>query len=782
MRKQLLTAATFIALAVCAPAQKSTIDLGGETLTIDTIFHAPVGPGTTQTQLHLSGTAPLDVFYLTIDKTTPGVSIRSICPGGKIAGTSRTSLMAQNASTTERLYFAGTNADFYYTGGKATDGSSLVGTPTYSAAVGGEVYKSSASGYQFSVDDEGLARICRLSWHDGTATSGNATVPFRGINVDASNNALTLYTTRGWTSPCQGQYAGSCAEVTGKLVEGDSYVTGGTFRIEVTSAVTSTGDTPVPENGCVLMARGDACDFIRNLAVGDIVTLDQVITTPEGTRITPMEIVSGNPKNVGGGVNLNSESERGDASDRHPRTGIGISADGNTIIMMVVDGRGASRGVTTGMLGDLMLRAGAAEAVNLDGGGSSTLYTAALGVRNKCSDGNERAVGNGIFAVVDGDVDDTEITSLAFADWRFDAPRMGIYSPRVFAFNAAGVLIDSDFRGFTLSCPETLGEIIDDGKTLLATGTKHGVLTASFGNATPASIPVYITPTEVKPRLENVLLDNTSTYTVELQAEVLGNIVQVSPKAYNWQSSDLAVASIDENGMITAVGDGTCTITGSRDDQSFSLGITVQSIPGEIIPVEENAEAWQIKKTLISSVTATPLEHGFSLDYTIGSTNRGARITLNNRKNLIARPEALQIRLRNATVTPSQLSLSFRAANNKVTTIATLSEFAQDETTWIVPIADYLDTNDAAIYPIEFVSLVITPKDAAKATGHIEVPGIEVLYPKGGAGIDENIVPSEADGTEAWYTVEGIALPSAPTAAGLYIRRNASGVSKIIVR
>ena len=56
-----------------------------------------------------------------------------------------------------------------------------------------------------------------------------------------------------------------------------------------------------------------------------------------------MEIVSGNPKNIGGGVNLNSEGERGDASARHPRTGIGVSADGNTIVMMVIDGRGASR-------------------------------------------------------------------------------------------------------------------------------------------------------------------------------------------------------------------------------------------------------------------------------------------------------------------------------------------------------------------------------------------------------------------------------------------------------
>ena len=41
------------------------------------------------------------------------------------------------------------------------------GTPTYSAAVNGETYKSSGAGYQFSVDAEGIARVCRLSWHNG---------------------------------------------------------------------------------------------------------------------------------------------------------------------------------------------------------------------------------------------------------------------------------------------------------------------------------------------------------------------------------------------------------------------------------------------------------------------------------------------------------------------------------------------------------------------------------------------------------------------------------------
>lgn len=57
----------------------------------------------------------------------------------------------------------------------------------------------------------------------------------------------------------------------------------------------------------------------------------------------------------------------------HPRTAAGIAANGD-LILMVVDGRQeASRGVNLEELARLMRSAGAVDALNLDGGGSSTL-------------------------------------------------------------------------------------------------------------------------------------------------------------------------------------------------------------------------------------------------------------------------------------------------------------------------------------------------------------------------------------------------------------------------
>lgn len=62
-------------------------------------------------------------------------------------------------------------------------------------------------------------------------------------------------------------------------------------------------------------------------------------------------------------------------SPRHPRTAAGVSATGRTLWLLVVDGRqpGTSEGATLDELKEILLSEGATDAINLDGGGSSTL-------------------------------------------------------------------------------------------------------------------------------------------------------------------------------------------------------------------------------------------------------------------------------------------------------------------------------------------------------------------------------------------------------------------------
>lgn len=89
---------------------------------------------------------------------------------------------------------------------------------------------------------------------------------------------------------------------------------------------------------------------------------------------------------------------------RHPRTAVGIDADGN-VILMVVDGRqpSLSNGASLGDLASLMIEVGAVSALNLDGGGSSTFITSSTPgeyvTRNSPSDKSLRQVYNSLIVV-----------------------------------------------------------------------------------------------------------------------------------------------------------------------------------------------------------------------------------------------------------------------------------------------------------------------------------------------------------------------------------------------
>ncbi|MCH5222039.1 MAG: phosphodiester glycosidase family protein [Muribaculaceae bacterium] len=487
---------TIVASALASARTLPAITIGNDTLQIDTVFHAKVGPGTTHTALHLSGENPLDVFYLTIDRNTPGVSLRSVV-GEKLAGRTKTSAMAEMSSNDSTLFFAGVNADFFVTRGEASNGSTKVGSTVNAAIVGGEVYKATNSGCQFVIDADGIAHIGSLNFYGGVAFCGANSVEFHGINEMSTDNGLTLYTPRFWGSTNQGDYAGLCAEVVCRLVDGDAFVAGRKYRLEVVSQPTFDGDAVIPDDGYVLCGRGEdmangtigAKDFVAALVPGDIVEIDNIVATADGKRIYPVECVSGTPENVRGGAKIEPERPSNLTTYRHPRTAIGIGDGGSKIVMLVVDGRGFSVGVTTDMLADLMLYAGATEAVNLDGGGSSALYTQALGVRNRTSDGPERAVGNAIYAVVSGKVNDDQVAEIQFADWRRDVRFGETITPRVFAYNALGVLIDSDYRDFSLSCEREVGLIDSDGKSVRVTG--DGIITATSGDFS-AKMPVFL--------------------------------------------------------------------------------------------------------------------------------------------------------------------------------------------------------------------------------------------------------------------------------------------------
>ncbi|WP_299568148.1 phosphodiester glycosidase family protein [uncultured Pedobacter sp.] len=82
----------------------------------------------------------------------------------------------------------------------------------------------------------------------------------------------------------------------------------------------------------------------------------------------------------------------------HPRTAVGFTAN-NMVYFLVADGRNAnySNGLTLAQVAEIMAALEVKEAINLDGGGSSTfvINTSQIEVKNKPSDGSPRKVANG---------------------------------------------------------------------------------------------------------------------------------------------------------------------------------------------------------------------------------------------------------------------------------------------------------------------------------------------------------------------------------------------------
>ena len=236
-----------------------------------------------------------------------------------------------------------------------------------------------------------------------------------------------------------------------------------------------------PDNRVIVIPNGALSNSnINNISANAVRRVDISVDVAYGNA-EPEQVISGNPKILADGVVLDTEGERRDACQLHPRSAVGYSDGGNKVYFLVVDGRSTiSDGVRTSVLADIMRYAGATDAMNIDGGGSSTLYTSALGVRNKPSDGKERADGNGLFAVSSAP-DDSTLAELRFVDFSLVVPKDGIYTPHFYGYNKYGMLIDDDVQGVELSCSESLGTICDKC-TLVATGSGTGILTGTLGD------------------------------------------------------------------------------------------------------------------------------------------------------------------------------------------------------------------------------------------------------------------------------------------------------------
>lgn len=125
-----------------------------------------------------------------------------------------------------------------------------------------------------------------------------------------------------------------------------------------------------------------------------------------GNRPGRTQVIGGFPELLDSGepsLDHDPDPDDGFASLRHPRTAVAYDPDGPTLWVMVVDGRQGSysSGMTLAELTDALFATGAAEALNLDGGGSSVMLAQGRTMNRPSDEDGERAVRNALAIVSD---------------------------------------------------------------------------------------------------------------------------------------------------------------------------------------------------------------------------------------------------------------------------------------------------------------------------------------------------------------------------------------------
>lgn len=157
-------------------------------------------------------------------------------------------------------------------------------------------------------------------------------------------------------------------------------------------AKSTAGNMAFDSGQAVLYGLGTAKTFLDNLNVNDVISLNlQVITNPTG--ITNIKQLSGGWTRLvldGANCATTSVTDEGGAvpTSPEPRTAIGFNQAKNKIYWVVVDGReeGVSEGMTLTEMGAVMLYLGCYQALNFDGGGSSTMMGSNGMLKNSPSD------------------------------------------------------------------------------------------------------------------------------------------------------------------------------------------------------------------------------------------------------------------------------------------------------------------------------------------------------------------------------------------------------------
>ncbi|MBR5283917.1 MAG: phosphodiester glycosidase family protein, partial [Clostridia bacterium] len=274
---------------------------------------------------------------------------------------------------------------------------------------------------------------------------------------------------------------------------------------------------------------------------------------------------------------------------RAPRTAIGITKTGK-VVMMVLDGRGAPHSIGGNMMeiAHIMLQAGCVEAINLDGGGSTTFVTKPEGetelqVINQPSDGYTRNVSTSLLMV------STAPSSTAFDHAVLESQYRYSTIGTPVQITPKGVSATGDVaqlpEGYTwVVSDDNIATISQDG---VFTGLNYGEVTVYLmldGEVLGEKVMNIVAPTQVYFTRTPMSVVQGNSIVLPIAARYEGKPVAINPADVKLSASQSKAGSFDGFTFTAAESDfKTIEITASLvNDPSASGKMTVNIFkPGE---------------------------------------------------------------------------------------------------------------------------------------------------------------------------------------------------------
>jgi Phosphodiester glycosidase len=371
---------------------------------VDTLVARTAAPGVLYRKL-ADRRGPWVVHLLRIDLRRTDLALRHVRAHDQLRSRERTSDMAKRLTSDGVEVIGAVNSDFFELASGENENNQVVeGEWWKGLKVTDSPFDSFDNAHvQLAIDSRGRPMIDRFVL-DGHAWVRGKVTPVMTVNFvqPGTMEGTTLYTPRyGATTHRDTTRATVEAPMVSSGRRGDTllYVRRGGVAPQSGSAI--------PENGAVLAAFGTGLRAaeVKAMAEGDTVRV--VLTTrPRIDAGTPRTLVGGWPRILRDGMDVTADAATVEgtlsrnAELRHPRTAVGFSRDGKTLFLFVVDGRSEnSGGMTLGELASAMRALGAWQAMNFDGGGSSTMLVGDRVVNTPSDSTGERAVGDALFVV-----------------------------------------------------------------------------------------------------------------------------------------------------------------------------------------------------------------------------------------------------------------------------------------------------------------------------------------------------------------------------------------------